>query len=116
MATFDEYDFRYGKDYLNATDEVLLAIAKFLAREEEFEAFRSRRKKLLNSLNGLSTDLTNYSYEDYIKSVPYWVKAVEAPIVALYEQGMKDAAKPAGEPPKSSHKRRRSKERSKGPN
>ena len=94
MSRIDEGDLRYGEQYLKATNAVLEAIAKFLGREDELQIFLSKREKLFNALNGVSDD-SAYSYEDYQKSIPYWVKAVEASIAGLYEQGLKDASRPS---------------------
>jgi hypothetical protein len=94
MRMIGEDDIRYAKQHLDAADRTFQALAKFLGREDEYALFLKKREKFLNTINNETDSHANFYYEDFKQSIPYWVKALEEPLLALYEQGLKDASKP----------------------
>lgn len=72
----------------------LRSLAKFLGRENEYEAFVELRKKVVLRMNDPAAP--KVGYEEYMESIPLWVKAVEEPLLKMYQAGLNDGRSKTG--------------------
>jgi hypothetical protein len=66
---------------VEAADFALRSLAKFLGREDEYEAFVKSRRMMFNAMN--DPDAPQVEYEKYLKSIPLWVTSMEGPLQNL---------------------------------
>jgi|GEM_PF-5826774 len=73
-----------------ALDSAIASVARVFGRDDEVEAFIKTRNAILNSINEPDAH-AQIRFEEYEKSIPYWIKALEGPMYRLYEAGLADA-------------------------
>jgi hypothetical protein len=84
----DGVEFRSSQRFVEAADFALRSLAKFLGREDEYEAFVKSRKMVFNALD--NPNASQIQYEEYLKSIPNWVKIMEEPLSKMYYAGLED--------------------------
>jgi hypothetical protein len=77
-----------SQEFVEASDFVLRSLAKFLGRESEYERFVELRKMVALKMNDPAAPKVDYN--EYLQSIPLWVKAMEEPLFKMYKAGLKD--------------------------
>ena|SRR5437867_1101202 len=85
----DGVEWASSQRFVEAADFALRSLGKFLGREDEYETFVKRRKMALNGIN--DPNAPQVDYEEYMKSIPTWVKIMEKPLFQIFDAGLEEA-------------------------